>query len=190
MRVRILLYFLTLVVSTSNSYAAPQPGGTLDPAPLVDEDDPQLKKIPAQLRSFEAEPTSYLGIGFGYAGGPYLERDTYSQGLMGSLRYMPFEPDELPSWDYQVQVSQAQFIGLGAGYRLYCCSTDPFLPYLRLGAQIYVDGKSEMAGFVAIRRWRAHAGVGIGEIFNSEFGLGLAVTGVDLYALFSYNWAL
>ncbi|MEN0058298.1 MAG: hypothetical protein AAGB31_05650 [Bdellovibrio sp.] len=186
MRLSIQLLFLTFVLGPVFSHSAPQPKTTLESAPLEDQDDPSLKNIDPYAK---APPTFWLGLSIGYSGGNYLERDEYEQGPFFALRYMPLAKDDLPTWDYQVEVTQDNLIGLTLGHRWYCCRLDPFNPYARLAAATFLEGSGELGGFVEIRRWRARAALGMGEKFIWEFGTGLSVTGPDIYAQFGYNFA-
>ncbi|KHD89246.1 MAG: hypothetical protein OM95_05400 [Bdellovibrio sp. ArHS] len=185
MRVLLSLLFLTLVVSPLFSAAAPQTTTTLETQPLNAEADPMLDIRDPELR--DSPPTFLLGAALGFAGGNYLESDEWTQGPLLSLRFIPLQDDSI-YWDYEVAVNTANFVGLGAGYRWYCCPDDRFNPYLRASANLYLKGTDELAGLVEIRRWRARASVGLGNAFTTEFGVGVAVTGPDLFAQFGYNF--
>ncbi|KYG68293.1 hypothetical protein AZI87_03285 [Bdellovibrio bacteriovorus] len=186
MRVILSLLFLTLVLSVSVSQAAPQTTTTLETQPLSGEDDPLLATRDPEARA--SIPTFLLGTYLGFEGGNYLESDEWDQGPFLSVRFIPVQDDSI-YWDYEVAVNTANFVGLGAGYRWYCCPDDRFNPYLRASANLYLEGADEIAGLVEIRRWRARASVGMGETFNAEFGVGAAVTGPDLFAQFGYQFA-
>lgn len=154
----------------------------MDTAPLRGESDPLLAGIePRPHRDF------LINVSVGFSGGNYLESDEYQQGPYLALRYLPLVED-LPTWDYQVEITDDNLVGLSAGHRWYCCPEDPYLPYLRLSANLILEGAGELGGFAEIRRWRARAAAGLGERFTSEFGVGLAVTGPDLFAQFGYNF--
>lgn len=184
MRLFLTPVFLTLVLSGQLSTAAPRTKTTVNPLPMTAEAGTPLRPLPEELRDKPA--TSLIGIALGFAGGSYLERDQYIQGPFLSVRYMPLGEDQRPQWDYQVEVNQQNLVGLSMGHRWYCCPEDTFMPYGRLSAIMVLDPSSELAGLAEIRRWRLRSSVGIGETFVSEFGVGVAVTGTDLYAQFGF----
>lgn len=185
MRVFLSLLFLTFVLSTLQSQAAPQSKTTLETTPIDAQPDPNLVAIDPELR--EKIPTFYLNTSLGFSGGNYLEGDEVNSGPYMALRYYPLWSD-YPTWDYQVEVNSSNLIGLSAGRRWYCCSDMAFEPYLRLAGAMFLDGAGELAGFVEIRRWRFRASAGVGEKFVTEIGVGYAITGPDLFAQFGYNW--
>lgn len=169
------------------SWAAPQTATTIKALPLNEDEDPLLKKNgPLSSR---AAPSLFLHLAVGFSGGNYLERDEYQQGPYLALRYVPFKWEELPTWDYQAEVNKDNIIGLSIGRRWYCCPDDAFLPYVRLSGATFLEGSGELAGLFETRRWRARASVGVGERLTSEFGVGTAVNGPDLFAQFGYNFA-
>lgn len=181
------LFFLTLVLSSLQVIAAPTTKTTLETKPFSGESDPVLESYDP---SFSKGPPSFLlNLSLGFAGGNFLERDEYNQGAFAALRYMPVELEELPDWDYSVEVNQKNLVGLGVGRRWYCCPDDEFIPYLRLSGNIFLEGAGELAGIAEIRRWRARASGGVGQQFTFEMGFGLAVTGTDLFAQLGYNLA-
>lgn len=185
MRVFLPLIFLTLVVSSLTTLAAPQTKTTLETQPLTGENDPLLGSItPAMIA---AKPTFLLNVSVGFEGGNYLERDEYEQGPYIAFRYMPLNHD-LPDWDYQVEVNKANLIGLGVGRRWYA-TEELYQPFVRLSANMILDSKGELGGLVEIRRLRLRGSMGVGETFTAEFGVGYAITGPDLFAQFGYNFS-
>lgn len=187
MRLLTNLLFLTFVLTPLFSLAAPQTTTTVDPTPYEGADDPSLVATHPDLRT---EPTTfYLNVSAGYQGGNFLERDEYQQSGFASVRYMPLQNDQL-IWDYQLayHFEKESFMNLALGRRWYCCPGDSFMPYARASANLIINPKDELAGLAEIRRWRLRAGLGLGESFVWEFGVGLAVTGTDLYAQFGYNF--
>lgn len=185
MRESLTLLLLTLVLGGSLSHAAPTPKTTLPSTSYEDEYDPSLVAIPKEEQEFEAR--YFLTLGGGFAGGNYLESSSYFQGPYFTLRFLPVEKRQLV-WDYVFELHQDDIFSLGLGRRWYCCPDDPFLPYARLAANIVFNPKDEIAGLAEIRRWRLHAAVGLGKSFTTEIGVGLAVTGPDLYILLGYNF--
>lgn len=185
MRLLLLPFFLTFVLNGISVWAAPQTTTTMESAPLTADEDPSLARVDPQFR--EEPMTSFMTVSLGYVGGNLLERDQYKQGAYLALRYMPLERD-LIVWDYQLEVNEANLIGLALGRRWYCCPGDEFMPYARASANLILNPKDELAGFAEIRRWRLRAAVGIGENFVWEFGVGLAVTGPDIYAQCGYSF--
>lgn len=182
MRVIHCLLFLTLVLSASLGLSAPQTTTQVESTPLTAESDPMLLGIkPQEHRDY------LLNISAGFLGGHILEGDEYLQGPFIALRYLPLI-DGFPVWDYQAEVNKENLVGLSVGRRWYCCPEDAYMPYLRLSANLYLSGSDELAGLAAIRRWRLRASAGVGERFISEFGVGVAVTGADLYAQFGYSF--
>lgn len=182
MRVTDILLFLTLVVSPIFGVAAPTTTTPIETSVLSGESDPLLEGLEPRIhRNYE------INVSFGFSGGHFLERDEYQQGPYLALRYQPLV-DDLPTWDYQAEVTKDNLVGLSMGRRWYCCQEDPYNPFLRLSANLILEGAGELGGFAEIRRWRARASAGIGERFISEFGVGMAVTGPDLYAQFGYNF--
>jgi hypothetical protein len=187
MRLLLLPFFLTFVLYTPPTFAAPQTTTTIESTPLTGDDDPSLKRVAPELR--DQEITSYFNLSAGFAGGNFLERDEYEQGPFVALRYMPLLHDQIV-WDYHLAInfSKESLIELALGRRWYCCPGDEFMPYARASANLILNPKDELAGVAEIRRWRLRAAVGIGESFVWEFGVGLAVTGPDIYAQFGYNF--
>lgn len=182
MRVHYHLLFLTLVLAPTDSFCAPIEKITVTPQPLDTEEDPYL------VRQVMGKERNYLlNISLGMAGGNFIERDQYHQGPYLAVRYLPLE-EGIPKWDYQAEVTKDNFVGLSVGRRWYCCDQDPYLPYLRLSGNLILQGSDELGGLAAIRRWRLRAAAGIGETFVSEFGVGLSVTGPDLFAQFGFNF--
>lgn len=186
MRVFFPLLFLTLVLSLPLAQAAPQTSTTVETTPYSMEDDPDLARLDPSHRA--SLPTAALSLSLGFSGGNYLERDEYQQGPFLALRYMPLEKETTPVWDYQLELTKDNLVGLSLGRRWYCCPGDPFQPYARASANLFLDSSAELASFAEIRRWRLRAAVGIGETFVSEFGVGYAITGPDLYAQFGYHF--
>jgi hypothetical protein len=185
MRVLLLSLFLTFVLNPLITMAAPQTTTTIQSTPLTGDDDPTLKRVDPEFR--EEPITFYLNVSLGFEGGNFLEKDEYQQGGFFAVRYAPLLRDQMV-WDYQLDYKHDNLLGLAVGRRWYCCPGDEFMPYARASANIILDPKDELAGFAEIRRWRLRASVGIGESFVWEFGVGLAVTGPDIYAQFGYNF--
>ena len=186
MRVFLPLLFLTLVLSLSSAKAAPQTSTTMETTPYSIKDDPDLARLDPSNRA--ALPTAAISISLGFSGGNYLERDEYQQGPFLALRYMPLENNATPVWDYQLELNKDNLVGLSLGRRWYCCPGDSFMPYARVSVNMFLDSSAELASFAEIRRWRLRAAVGLGETFVSEFGVGYAITGPDLYAQFGYHF--
>lgn len=186
MRVFLPLLFLTLVLSSFATLAAPQTTTTLETTPLSAEDDPLLATVDPSM--IQARSTFLLSASLGFAGGNYLEGDEYQQGPLFALRYMPLK-DSLPAWDYQIEVNNDNFIGISVGRRWYCCPEEVYMPYVRASANMFVDGSDEIGGLVEIRRLRLRGSIGVGETFISEFGVGYAITGPDLFAQFGYAFS-
>ncbi len=185
MRVLLLPLFLTFVLNGLNVWAAPQTTTTIQSTPLTAEDDPNLRRVEPEFR--EAPTTFFLNVSAGYEGGNFLERDQYKQGTFFAFRYMPLINDQIV-WDYHLSYNEDKLLGLALGRRWYCCPGDSFMPYARASANMILDPADQLAGFAEIRRWRLRTALGIGESFVWEFGVGLAVTGQDLYAQFGYNF--
>lgn len=184
MRVFLVLLFLTLVVNSVPAFAAPQTTTTLESTPLSAEDDPVLGSInPSTL---PPRPTFLLNVSAGYEGGNYLERDEYLQGLFVAFRYVPLTND-VPVWDYEVEINKENMVGLSVGRRWYCCPGDAYMPYARASANLFLHGSDELAGIAEIRRWRLRGALGVGENFTAEFGVGIAVTGPDIFGHIGYN---
>ncbi|MGZ3826435.1 MAG: hypothetical protein ACXVCR_15855 [Bdellovibrio sp.] len=167
--------------------AYPTTKTTIETQPFSGENDAVLDSVDPTLAN--KSPSLLLNLSVGFAGGNYLELNEYIQGSYIALRYMPLKNEELPDWDYAVEVNKENLLGLGVGKRWYCCETyEDFLPYLRLSGNIFLSGSGELAGFAEIRRWRARASGGIGNNFTLEMGFGLAITGTDLFAQVGYNF--
>lgn len=182
MRVFEFLLFLTLVVCPGIVTAAPDATIPFKSSDFKSEEDETLIGVTPKPRK-----SASFNVSLGYSGGNFLEQDQYEQGPLLALRYLPLT-DELPTWDYHAEVTTENLVGIAVGRRWYCCPEDPFLPYLRLSANLVLKGSDELGGIAEIRRWRARASAGVGEVFTSEFGFGLAVTGPDLFALFGFNF--
>lgn len=187
MRLLRKLLFLTFVLNCGLSAAAPQTTTTMDPRPFT-ADDSEITRTHPELK--EQPITFLLNISAGFEGGNFLERDVYQQGSFASIRYMPLKENHVV-WDYQLAFNfeKENFMNAALGRRWYCCPGDSFMPYARVSANLILNPKDELAGLVEIRRWRLRTGLGIGENFVWEFGVGFAVTGTDLYAQFGYNFA-
>lgn len=185
MRVFLPLLFLTLVVSSHSAMSAPQTTTTVETSPFSAKEDPELAHLDPEQRN--SRPTSIFNFSLGFAGGNFLERDEYQQGVFFALRYIPLEDDK-QVWDYQLEVNKDNLVGGALGRRWYCCPGDTFEPYVRASANLFLKGSGELGGIAELRRWRLRGAVGIGETFISEFGVGYAITGPDLYAQFGYNF--
>ena len=185
MRLLLLPLFLTFVLNSPFAVAAPQTTTTMESPPLTGDDDPALVRTNPEFR--EDPVTFFMNLSIGYVGGNLLERDEYVQGSYLALRFMPLKNDQIV-WDYHLDVNEKNLLGLAVGRRWYCCPGDEFMPYGRASANLIIDPKDELAGLAELRRWRIRASVGIGEKFVWEFGVGLAVTGPDIYAQFGYNF--
>lgn len=186
MRVLILHFFLTFVLCPSFSVAAPTTKTNVTPTPYTEPQDLQSERVPVADR--ELAPLFLLNVALGYYAGNYLEQDSYEQGAAAILRVIPLQ-NETQVWDYQLELGLKDIFGIGMGRRWYCCPHDEYQPYARLSGHLIINAKDEFAGLVEIRRWRARAAVGLGQNWTSEFGVGLAVTGPDLFAQFGYNIA-
>jgi hypothetical protein len=103
------------------------------------------------------------------------------------IRYSPMEYD-LPKWDLQIELNEANLVGMFFGKRWYCCEGEAFRPFVKLAGGTYVSSKGELANFVDPKRWRVRGSVGIGQNFCSEIGVGYAVAGYDIFAMFGYNF--
>lgn len=186
MPVFLISFFLTLVLGNNPAVAAPKTNTTFETTPLSGESDPLLEHPDPSLRRIA--PAFQLFLSAGFAGGNFLERDQYQQGPFLALRYLQLK-EALPALDYELAIHAADnLIGLGLGKRWYCCPDDDFLPYLRVSANLILKSSAELAGIAEIRRWRAGASAGVGRNFTFEAGVGIAVTGPDLYGQFGYNF--
>ncbi|WP_413560038.1 hypothetical protein [Bdellovibrio sp. HCB209] len=183
MRVFILPLFLTLVLLSNVSSAAPTATTTLESAPLTGESDPYLSDKASSLRT--PAPTWQLGILAGYAGGNFIENNKWPQGPAFALRLANLE-HERPVWDLHIELEKDNIVGVFGAKRWYV-ENDRFIPYARLALGTFLDPDDELGNLVEIKRFRARAGVGLGETFTFEFGVGVAVVGPDLYALLGYN---
>ena len=177
--------FVLLVVSflSLNVQAAPSTKTTYETQPLTSENDPFLTQEGVQGMTFP--PKNSLLLAVGYGAGNYIEASEYIRGVSFVVRYAPLEHQEIV-WDYQVEVNQDNLVGFSAARRWYCCPGDKFDPYARLSLGSYLDGKAELAGLVDLKRWRIRGGWGIGKSFNTEFGVGYALAGFDLYIQTGY----
>jgi hypothetical protein len=183
MRVSILSLFLTLVLLSNVSLAAPTATTTLDTTPLSGESDPYLSDKAASLRT--PAPTWQLGILAGFAGGNFLESDEWPQGPNFGLRFANLE-HERAVWDLHISLEKDNIVGVFGARRWYI-EKDKYNPYARVAVGTYLDPDAELANLVEIKRFRVRGGVGFGDPFFFEFGAGLAVVGPDLYALLGYN---
>ncbi|ASD62725.1 hypothetical protein B9G79_03650 [Bdellovibrio bacteriovorus] len=186
MRVFLSLLFLTLVVSSIQSLAAPTTTTTLETSPLSGEDDPDLASV--KVSDFAERKEFMIQTSLGYQSGNYLERDEWTQGPYVALRFAFIKQSPLPVWDYELSYNTEEFLGLGLGHRWYFAEEDRYLPYARLGGNAYLESSDGVTGLIEIRRWRVHAGIGAGETFTGEIGTGFSVTGPDIYAQFGYNF--
>lgn len=184
MRLIIPLLFLTLVLNALPSNAAPTTKTTTPSLPLSAQPDPLLTDNGFHLTKL---PTTQWSLSLGYAGGNFLESDTWTQGVTMSLKYSPLPIDSLPVWDLEAEINKNNTLGAFIGKRWYI-SDDDYQPYFRLAGGSFFDASSELGNLVQIKRWRARSSVGIGEQLNFEFGFGLAVTGPDLFAQMGYNF--
>ncbi|UYL08801.1 hypothetical protein B9G69_017295 [Bdellovibrio sp. SKB1291214] len=184
MRVFVVSLFLTLVVLSKVSLAAPTATTTLETTPLSGESDAYLSDKAAVLRT--PAPTWQLELTGGFGGGNYLERGEWPQGPNFGLRFANLE-HEKPKWDLQLSFEKDNVVGI-FGARRWFLEEDKFIPYVRLALGTYLDPEAELANLVEIKRFRARAGVGLGEKLFFEFGFGLAVAGPDLYALLGYGF--
>ncbi|MGE5085096.1 MAG: hypothetical protein ACM3MG_02275 [Bacillota bacterium] len=171
-------------MSASVGFSATTPRTTLETQPLTPESDPYLSDKAASLRT--PAPTWQLSLGLGYTGGNELESDVWAQGPTFAVRFATLEYHNLPVWDYHIEVNKDNLVGFFLGRRWYL-ENDRFNPYLRLAAGTYLNASEEIGNIVQIKRFRARGSIGIGEDFFTEAGVGLAVTGPDLYLLLGYN---
>lgn len=176
MRVIFLLIFLTLVVMTKPGFASPQPLRTpSDPLEVQNINESQEIKKGRPLIT-----ENQLYFSFNYSAGNYIDPEKYLKASAWQLRYIPYSEDP-GGWDYQVGLSDQNWLSLSLGRHWYCCPQDSFKPYARVAGTIYSLASEEFAGFSEFRRWRVHAAVGVGSVFTTEFGAGWAVNGQDLY---------
>jgi hypothetical protein len=174
----LVLSFFSLSV-----HAAPSTKTTYDTQPLSTEADPFLTE--EGVKGMIMPPKNSLLLAVGYAGGNYIEADEYVRGISFVIRYAPLDHEEIV-WDYQLEVNHENMVGISAAHRWYCCPGDKFDPYARVSAGSFLDGKAELAGIVDLKRWRVRAGWGFGKNFNTEFGVGYALAGFDLYIQTGY----
>lgn len=186
MRVFLYLLFLTLVVSTLQSEAAPSTTTTIETSPLSGESDPDLATIKPS-DALERKNFQILAA-LGYQSGNYLERDVWTQGPYLLLRMSSIQKQAQPAWDFEVGLSSEELLSAGLGHRWYFAPDDIYLPYARLGGNAYLESSEGLTGLIEIRRWRVHAGIGAGETFTGEVGTGFSVTGPDLYAQFGVQF--
>lgn len=184
MRVIFPLLFLTLVVSPLLVKAAPSTTTTVQGSALSGDDDEYLGSFRREDLPQHAKNKLFLGTG--YEGGHFTEGGEYAKGPFFVVRWSQLAN---PNWDYEVQyLTGEEIVGLAVGRRWNCCEQDPYQPYARVSLNTFIRSGDELAGFVEIRRWRARAGLGVGEVWNFEAGAGVAVTGTDLYLQFGYNF--
>ncbi|WP_413577271.1 hypothetical protein ACLVWU_03230 [Bdellovibrio sp. HCB290] len=166
------------------SHAAPSAKTSLDTQPLTGEDDPYLSDKAAALRT--PAPTWQLGVFGGFGGGHVVENDEWPQGLTYGLRIATLER-ERPAWDLHIEFGEDNNIGIFGAHR-WNLENDRFYPYARLAVGTFLDPDDELGNIVQIKRFRVRGGVGVGETFFFEMGAGLAVVGVDLYAITGYGF--
>ncbi|WP_413580473.1 hypothetical protein [Bdellovibrio sp. HCB288] len=166
------------------SLAAPSTTTTLDPQPLSGESDPYLSDKAAALRT--PAPTWQLGLLAGYGGGHIVENDEWPQGVIYGLRIANLER-ERPVWDLHFEFNEHNAIGIFGAHR-WNLENDRFYPYARLALGTFLDPDDELGNIVQIKRFRARGGIGVGESFFFEMGVGLAVVGADLYAITGYGF--
>lgn len=184
MRVFIPVIFLTLVLSASLGFSATTPRTKLDSQSLSTESDPYLSDRAASIRT--PAPTWQISLGAGFTGGNALENDEWVQGPTFAIRFSALKLNNLPVWDYHFEVNKDNLVGVFVGRRWYL-ENDRFNPYVRAAVGTYLDGSEEVGNIVQIKRFRARGSMGVGEDFFTEAGVGLAVTGPDLYLLIGYN---
>lgn len=172
-----------LAVLPLTSVAAPNTSTTYETTPLSAEPDPLLTNV--AVESMVKPPRHSLLLAAGYAGGSYIDADEWVNGYSFVLRYAHI-PQGVIEWDYGFEVNKENIVGLSAGRRWYCCPGDKFDPYARVSVGTFVDGFSELAGFVDLSRWRVRGSLGLGQSFTTEAGVGYALNGFDLYIQAGY----
>lgn len=184
MRLIYPVLFLTLVLSPLFVKAAPSTTTTVEGSSLSADDDEYLGSFRREDLPQHAQYKLLLGAG--YEGGHFTEGDEYAKGPFLTARWTLLSA---AAWDYEVQyLTGEQIVGLGIGRRWNCCEQDVYQPYVRVSLNTFIRSEDELAGFVEIRRWRARAGLGVGDVWNMEMGAGVAVTGTDLYIQFGHNF--
>jgi hypothetical protein len=176
MRVLFPSIFLTLVLATSLCFALPRPLGKPDVAiEIKNINDPQSIK---KSRPLDIEDKFYFSLS--YSAGNYANPDEYTKFTFFQMRYIPYSDDSW-GWDYQLGISNLNWLSLSMGKHWYCCPEDSFKPYARLSGSIYTQATEELGGLIEFKRWRANLGIGVGSIFTTEFGFGWSLNGRDLY---------
>lgn len=186
MRVYFFTLFLTFVVTSPLAQAAPSTTTKMETQPLSGQSDPVLADK-VYLSTLEKPPTSQMGISLGYGGGPYLEKENYIVSPNLRVTFSPLEND-LPKWEYSLEVNSENALGIFLGQRWYCCPEDDYLPYYRVSLGSFFDANAGLANFAEIRRLRARGAFGVGKKFFTEIGGGLAVTGADIFLQFGYQF--
>lgn len=185
MRVLIIFYFLTFVLSATLSHASSSNRTTIHPADYDANKDEYLSTIPRS--DFAPRREWDLGALVGFSGGNYLEDYSWPQGPDFTLRLERLTSSEESKFFTEVTLTSKEYFSVGLGKKFLINDRDIYAPYSVLSLNSYSEFDENLKGLFKMNRWRIRAGAGIGVRFNFEFGAGLAVNGPDLYARFGYK---
>ena len=189
MRVFINLLFLTLVLLSGRCFAAPNASSELTPIPL------DTTPINSPIWPRDVSPYN-ISVYAGFSGGTFFEADENLATSSLGLRFS-YDTDLDHSWDYNAEInSPDNLIGLHVGRRNFIFSTSELMPYYKWAVGTHFKGSDGLSNFVEIKRWQARASAGIGDLFHLqqhlyvEAGLGVAVVGIEYFAVLGLNFNL
>lgn len=187
MRVFINLLFLTFVLASTQSVAAPEVSGqiipsTMDASPLVGPVWPR-----------DQSPYTF-SVYSGYAGGNFFDSDKVLSTSVLGFRFS-LDSDSDHSWDYNFEVNTpSNLIGIALGRRYFIFTTTDLAPYYKLAAGTHLKASNVFVNFIEIKRWQFRASAGMANLFNlnnhlyTEAGIGIAVIGFEYFAVLGLNF--
>lgn len=188
MRVFIKPLFLTLVLLSNKSFAAPETKSQMK-APALD-----ATPIPGPVWPRHQSPYNF-SVYSGYSGGHFFEAD---KALSTSIIGFRFSVDDNPdhSWDYNAEVNSAEnLVGLFFGRRSFVLTATDLALYYKLAAGTHLKAADGAANLVEIKRWQLRASAGMGNLLNlsnhiySEAGVGVAVVGIEYFAVIGVKFS-
>lgn len=215
MRLRVLFYFLTLVlvfqlpslsVEAAPNTNIPPSGIDTRPAPKR-ENSTRSQNLDESVRitTPEAPKDTYAprklwnpsprnhALGVGYGSGIYNKDKEAKTAFIGSYVNTNYKKYD-QALEYGFELTDIGYVGLQYGYKWLCCSSEFYEPFYKIAAAAYYDPKDFLANVVNFQRYLVRGSVGFENLFHTrrhlrlELAAGVGPLGLTLGAHLFYTF--
>lgn len=187
MRVLISALFLTFVLTGFQSLAAPQISTEIEPIQM------DSSPIAQPLWRTSWSPYNY-SIYFGGSGGNYFEKSENQSDTVFGFRFA-VDSDMDHAWDFNAEVSSSNLIGVHIGKRTFIAALNDVNPYFKWSLGTHMKAADGLTNFVEIKRFQVRGSMGVANLLHwdqhlyIETGLGIAVVGIEYFAVLGLNFS-